>query len=339
MRGQVVRGLWIAVAGAVVASGVAAGAVVMSPGADQAAGAGAPLRPAAGGHRNAAHLGAAVSRATTVARSSKLGGTVRWGTGAGRPSGPQAVSSHQAGYVASGKQFRYAQAVIVIPSAGCAGLVSQPRLYVALTGTKAAAVRAGLLCGPVPGPAGEHGRALAPARRWQGFIQVSGPALRSPVFAAFPLTGAKPGEGVFASVAAGAAAGTARAVLVLPGGRQYQQDARTGDAVYSQAQALADWGDGTPSTAARPRPPTLLTRFLSGEFVCGLQGRGVFAGPWTAKGNLWPRHWSLTADVVTTGGRRAASGTVLAGPSRLWTDGTQSVYGSRGDAFGIWLYR
>ena len=233
---------------------------------------------------------------------------------------PVPAMARQAGYVATGHAFRYVQAVITVPGLWCAAGVEMPRLYVTLAGPGEDA-RAGVLCSG-SGP-------------WRGFIQVSDSVWRTPVFAAFPFQSVRPGQGVFASVYAGAR-GSVQCSLTLPDGTTDGRVVRLpGHGVFTQAGALADWA-GVPSVTPMPAPQVSVTRFLSGAITTTAGQRGVFTGPWTPKGKLAAHPWALRRYEMRTperGGRPAA-----AAPSYLWSDGTQSVFGSRGNAFGIWLH-
>ncbi|HEV2375636.1 MAG TPA: hypothetical protein VGS19_26165 [Streptosporangiaceae bacterium] len=229
--------------------------------------------------------------------------------------------ARQAGYVATGSTFRYVQAVIMVPGLPCTAGADMPRLYVTLAGPGEDA-RAGVLC-EGSGP-------------WRGFVQVSDSAWRAPVFAAFALPGVRPGQGVFASVYAGTR-GSAQCSLTLPDGATVGRAVQLPGRVFTQAGALADWaGAGGLPAAPVPAQQVRVTRFLSGAITTETGQRGVFTGPWTKKGKLSRLPWALRRYEVAAAGRGGHPAT--AAPSYLWSDGTQSVFGSRGNAFGIWLH-
>jgi hypothetical protein len=228
-------------------------------------------------------------------------------------SGPTPTAA-QAGYVASGRSFRYAQAVIAEPAARCGAGDAMPRLYVALAG-QGTDVRAGLQCG---------------AGRWEAFAQILRP-WRPPVTSVFPLWGVRAGAGVFASVHLGGA-GALRCWFMTPGGTGFGRSATLPGVAFTQAQALADWsGTGRgPGQAARKYR---LTQFLSGAFTTVNGRHGVFTGPWNSAGRIYGHAWRVRRVEAVVRGVPAAA------PSYLWTDGTQAAFGSWGDAFGVWRHR
>jgi hypothetical protein len=68
------------------------------------------------------------------------------------------------------------------------------------------------------------------------------------------------------------------------------------------------------------------TQFLQGRFTTANGTQGTFSGPWT-----------LNALEATSNGSSPPSGTLIAQPSYLWTDGN-SFQGKFGDAFGVWRF-
>jgi hypothetical protein len=259
----------------------------------------------------------------------------------------------EAGYQASGRDFRYAQALIRVPEypgtilAGPSRggvrrtpiLVAGPQFYVALDGSGTATyqfARAGITaCGLPPAPpAAPHGiRSTCGTSGWEAYAQVNlvappGAPPRTVGFAAFPIAAAEEGDGVFVSVYLEPTGHSVRTVITLPDGSTYDNTFPAPGAVYPRAQALADWtlAPGKP----QPVPPTAKlrdTQFLQGRFTTANGQRGTFAGP-----------WSLTALEGTTGGQLpSAGGTLVVQPGYLWTDGG-SPGGMPGDAFGVWRF-
>jgi hypothetical protein len=225
-------------------------------------------------------------------------------------SGGPPVMTRQAGYVASGQLFRYAQAVITVPPQPCRAGAGRPSLYVALAGRPGSA-RAGLLCD-------------AAAGRWRVFASLSRPGLAAPLTRTFATGPLRAGDAVFASVYR-SGPGSVRFFLTGPGGAGYRYTAATGSAAgYGQAQALAGW-----TQAPAPVPPssgaTREARFLSGGFTTASGEPGTFEGPWALT------RWEAT------GGAGPAAG-LLAAPGYPGGDGSQRLLGTWGDAFGVWLY-
>jgi len=260
----------------------------------------------------------------------------------------------EAGYQASGRDFRYAQAVITVPdhrgvvtvcppgTERCAvvarpGVVrrgairdaplpaeADPQLYVALDNSSAGSsqfARAGIKPCTGGAPCGSSG--------WQAFAQVigSGSPPGSPPFV-FPIAAADEGDGVFVSVYLDPAGQAAHTVITLPDGSTFNNTFTDRGAVYPRAQAVADWT--TAGAKPQPVPPSpdkvRDTQFLEGRFTTLNGQRGTFAGPWA----LNPFE-GLTNDALPP------AGTLVVEPSYLWNDGT-NFQGRFGDAFGVWRF-
>jgi hypothetical protein len=255
---------------------------------------------------------------------------IRRGISAGSP----ITTAHLSGYVASGRRFRYAQAVITVPGRPCGpvlGAAAQPRLYVALAGPRGDA-RAGLSCrgGLVPRPPTAAGRAApAAAGRWQAFVSASRPAGGDPATRVFPLGRMRQGGAVFVSVYFSRAAGAVRFFVTGPDGVGHRWSAAAGPgAFYSQAQALADWtGAALPASNWAKPPGARVGWFTSGGFTTAHGRQGTFEGPWTLT------RWEATSNSLAP-----PRGRLVSAPGPLRADGTQRVIGAWGDVFGVWLY-
>ena len=258
----------------------------------------------------------------------------------------------EAGYQASGRDFRYAQAVITVPDhqgvvtacpsgTRCAIAASpaaqrstvggtppsaeaDPQLYVALDGSSngsAQFARVGVQPCTGGAPCGSSG--------WEAFAEVRGASLPpgTPPFL-FPLTAADEGDGVFVSVYLDPSGQSVHTVITLPDGSTFNNTFTDPGAVYPRAQAVADWT----TAAAKPQPvapsPGKVrdTQFLEGRFTTLNGHRGTFAGPWA----LNPFE-GLTSDALPP------AGTLVVQPSYLWNDGT-NFQGRFGDAFGVWRF-
>jgi hypothetical protein len=302
----------------------------------------------------------AVSAAGTVGgNATRLIGHPAWAApGASRVA---AAVGSQAGYVASGRRFRYAQAIITVPRQPCRPGARAQMLYVALAGPFGSA-RAGLAC-----PARPAGRAAAtPAgpAPWRPFV-TAGPSspvaapggetltgLAATAGAASPASPASavdpgahpgdtgqvgqtlqtrpvsPGSGVFVSVYFNRVTHRVRFCVATPGGASYTRSVAVSTATfYTQAQAVAGWPGSAAASAIPVTPGSRVreARFLSGGFttIHGIQG--TFTGPWALT------RWEATGD-------GKPSGPVAAAPGYLSADGTQRVIGAWDDAFGVWLY-
>jgi hypothetical protein len=247
-------------------------------------------------------------------------------TRAGR-TGPQVPTQSQAGYVASGRDFRYAQALITVPDQPCLPGLGQPGLYVALAAPDGYA-RAGVICELEAGPM-RHGPRHSPVfdgiDHWVAFAAVNVDTQPSPVTEVFRFADVQPGDGVLASVYLGHQGNSVRVGVTLPDGTSYHRTADAAGQVYSQAQALADWTDSDPAGPPAVPVASRVTQFLRGEFTTLSGQRATFAGP-----------WARSAWIATTNGLAPPGGTMLARPGYLWTDGSGGN-GAFGDAFGVWL--
>ena len=260
-----------------------------------------------------------------------------------------------AGYQASGRDFRYAQAVITVPDhqgvvtvcppgANCIvvngpraprrGAIratslpdtgeADPQLYVALDDSSNGSTqfaRVGVQPCTGGGTCGSSG--------WQAFAQVKGSALPpgTPAFL-FPITAANEGDSVFVSVYLDRADQAVHTVITLPDGSTFNNTYPDPGAVYPRAQAVADWTVSAVKPQPVPPSPAKVrdTQFLEGRFTTLNGQRGTFAGP-----------WSLNAFEGTTNGALPPAGTLVVQPSYLWNDET-NFRGLFGDAFGVWRY-
>ncbi len=264
-----------------------------------------------------------------------------------------------AGYQATGRAFRYAQAVITVPAPavgvtgapdvacdGCGGSFVAPAFYVALddsTVTASDYARVGIQsCGyaaPVDCPDGNP-------NGWEAFAQVvvnggTAPSVSDSVRAdapysipgvTHPIPAAAEGTGIFVSAYLAPTGNSVHTLIVVPAttatpGATYNDTFAVSGPVYTAVEALEDWTD----MASRPAPavPTAAvrdTQFGQGGFTTLGGLRGTFTGP-----------WALQAVEATTDGTLPPAGTVIARPSYLWTD-HHSPGGLRGDAFGVWRF-
>lgn len=259
----------------------------------------------------------------------------------------------EAGYQASGRDFRYAQAVIKVPEhrgvvTVCGSPVrpgpgrtppncilprtpappageADPKLYVALddsSGDVSDFARVGVQPCTGGSPCSSTG--------WEAFAQIArglgGPV--SPPLGLFPIAAAQEGDAVFVSVYADPAGQAVHTVVTLPDGSTYNNTYPVGGQVYPRAQAVADWTTAVVKPQPVPPSPDKVrdTQFLEGRFTTLNGQRGTFAGPWTL--NAFE---GLTADALPP------AGTLVVQPSYLWNDET-NFHGLFGDAFGVWRF-
>jgi hypothetical protein len=240
----------------------------------------------------------------------------------------------KAGYVASGRDFRYAQAVITVPD-HTGSVTTDPALYVALDAS--AANNDFARVGVEPCTTGIGGTCpVGDTSGWEAFVDIDEPGTSG--YSAFAsLSAATEGDGVFVSVYFNQAGNSVHVVVTPPSGTVINDTYSVNGPVYTDAQALADWTTAT--TKPAPAPPSSDkvrdTQFLQGRFTTLNGQQGTFYGPWalnaveaTSNGQCPPN-----SDCIGTTG----TGTLIAQPSYLWTDNS-SLNGMFGDAFGIWRY-
>jgi hypothetical protein len=229
----------------------------------------------------------------------------------------------KAGYVATGRNFRFASALITVPNHP--GLVAtDPTMYVALdaSGVNPDFARVGVrpcVTTPVTCPAGGSG--------WQAFAMVDEFGAITAVNA--PISASVEGDGVAVSVYLVPTGNSVHVVVTPPAASAVLNSTiPVSGPVYTDAQAFADW---TTDTQPAPvgtgsEPKTRDTQFFQGRFTTSSGVQGTFKGPWT-----------LTAVDATSNGSLPPAGTLIAQPSYLWNDGN-SFGGLGNDAFGIWRF-
>jgi hypothetical protein len=119
--------------------------------------------------------------------------------------------------------------------------------------------------------------------------------------------------------------------VMMPDGTRFSDHAAVAGAVYTKAQAVADWTPAAAAGGAAPLPTapssaTHVTQFYQGRFTTAGGHRGTFEGPWT-----------LNPVEATSNGFPSPEGTLVGAPSFLSTGG-DSFRGLFGDMFGAWLY-
>lgn len=261
----------------------------------------------------------------------------------------------KAGYQASGRDFRYAQAVITVPDhngvvsacppgAGCVGGArpsavrhgmirnippspgeADPQIYVALDGSSNGTsqfARVGVQPCTGGAPCGSSG--------WEAYAQVAGgnSPPSAPINAAVPIAASAEGDGVFVSVYLDPSGQSVHTVITLPDGSTYNNTFRDRGAVYPRAQAVADWTTAlTKPQPVVPSPGQVRdSQFREGRFTTLNGQQGTFAGP-----------WALNAFEGTSNDALPPAGTLVVQPSYLWNDGT-NFHGLFGDAFGVWRF-
>jgi hypothetical protein len=225
----------------------------------------------------------------------------------------------KAGYVATGRDFRYAQALITVPN-HTGDTDTDPTLYVSLdaSATNPDYAQAGVEpCSiGVSCPAG-----------WQMFVDIEQPGLPG-ITDTVPLAASTEGDGVFVSVYLVPTGNSVHVVVTPPAGTAINNTYAVNGPVYTDAQAFADWTTAASQPAPVPPSPSKVrdTQFLQGRFTTVSGAQGTFSGPWT-----------LNAVDATSNGSLPPTGTLIAQPSYLWNDGS-GFHGMGNDAFGVWRF-
>jgi hypothetical protein len=318
----------------------AAGATITTLGFTAATSAGAAVMGPATGAGHRLHAPSAPSIATPPCRAA---------IGYNPPqSNPNLDGGGCAGYVASGRDFRYAQAIIRIPSinvnqANTSTIdVTDPILSIGLTSPDATASAGIISCDT----AVHVFSVTCTAGTWIGLMLMANNALGTVIPRTIPLTGVSPGDGVKFAIYYNQVGNAVHMSATAPSGAILGSFAFfAGGAVFNHAAALADWsGCPTPavnppaalqcanadSMTATPVPGAVpggtqkrVTQFQAGGFTTASGQRGSFVGPWT-----------LNSVLSTSNGQLPPLGTVQVTPEFLWTDGLPSTMPS--DAFGVW---
>ncbi len=226
------------------------------------------------------------------------------------------------GYVATGRDFRYAQAIIKVPTfaSGTGSAVTGPAMYAALDASSSNNDFARV--GIQPDPDGDGS--------WQAFYDVEEPG--SPgVTATATLSPALAGDGVFVSAYFNQAGNSVHVLVSVPstGGTLLNNTISVTGPVYSDAQAFADWTAASDTAIPAPAVPsenTRVSQFFQGRFTTLNGVQGTFNGPWT-----------LTPYEATSNGTAPPAGTLIGEPSYLWNDGS-GFHGMGSDAFGTWRF-
>jgi hypothetical protein len=194
--------------------------------------------------------------------------------------GTPPVADGRAGYIATGRDFRYAQATITVPAER--STAASPLAYAGLEGNGAAAVAGIAPCGTHALPA-PH----CTAGGWTGFYGTAITTLRRGHVHFLPLHPVRAGMPVAVSVYLNVAGGALHFTFA-PAGEQpaYLASAAPGGPVYTSAVAADDWAGGP---ASRPAVAAL-NRFTGGAFTTLSGDRGTFGGPWTLTATLAPAY-------------------------------------------------
>jgi len=230
----------------------------------------------------------------------------------------------KAGYVATGRDFRFASAIVTIPN-HTGSVIRDPMIYVALdaSATNNDFARVGV----EPCTTGISGTCPAgDTSGWEAFAQIQEPG--AAVINDFAtISPSLEGDGVFLSAYLVPTGNSVHFVVNAPSQATIINvtDPVSGP-VYTDAQALADWTTDTQPAPVVPLAKIRDTQFFQGRFTTVSGAQGTFSGPWT-----------LAAVDATSNGSLPPAGTLIAQPSYLWNDGS-GFHGMGNDAFGVWRF-
>jgi len=243
---------------------------------------------------------------------------------------PTATTS-QAGYEASGRDFRYITATLIVPDTDFSTGI-YPQEYIQLSnGTLGGGdqyVRAGIESCTV---AQSFGYSQCPTGDWTSYVESFDNSTGGPYFSHYSLlSGVSQGDGVNFSIYYDQSGNELHFVITPPptSGSQVSYKTQAYGPIFDHAAAVDDFTDSTGTPI--PLPIFLrsfrINQFLQGALTTYSGVRGSFVGPWE------------TSEVeATSNGLPYPQGTVRVSPSSLWSDGVTANGAVRpDDAFGVW---
>lgn len=269
---------------------------------------------------------------------------------------PPSANCARAGYQASGRDFRFAQALIRVPDhPGSIGLADHPDgidsadpvLYVALDNSSTSTYQF-IRVGVAPCPQGVAGVFIVPGGAvtcpatvagntsdWVAFAAIwngdTTPPGTPPTVEVHALSSAAMGDAVLVNAYLVPTGNAVQTVIQLPDGTTYANTFPVPGLVYTRAQAAADWTTALENGAGHPQPRVpdsklRVSQFFQGRFTTASGQQGTFGGPWT-----------LNPLEVTSNGMLPPTGTIMTQPSYLWDD-QKGFNGLGQDSFGVWSY-
>jgi len=285
---------------------------------------------------------ALVAAAAAGATAATLGFAVAGSAGAAttRPAktpalGPPIGTTSQAGYEASGRNFRYITATLTVPDTSfLTGLYPQEYIQLSngsltqLTGGGDQYVRAGIESCVV---ARFVFNATCTLGTWVSYVEAFNNSLNGPYFAHYAnLSGVTQGDGVNFSIFYYQGGNELHFTITPPStsGSEMFYKTRAYGPLFDHAAAVDDFTDSTGQPIALP--PFIhsfrINQFFQGAITTYSGARGSFVGPWTTRRVL-----------ATSNGLLPPSGTTRVRPKALWSDGLVANNAVRKwDAFGVW---
>ncbi len=243
---------------------------------------------------------------------------------------PVTATTSQAGYEASGRDFRYISSTLTVPDTNFLTQI-YPQEYIQLSNGSLASgdqyVRAGIESCTVAQSFG----AICTTGTWVSYVEAFNNSLSGPYFHHFyQLSGVTQGDGINFSIYYDQGGNELHFTITPPstsGPPQHYKTQAYGP-LFDHAAALDDFTDST----GTPIPlPFFLHQFQINEFLQGALttysgARGSFVGPW------------LTTEIIaTSNGLLPPSGTTRVSPTQLRSDGLAANGTVRPwDAFGVW---
>jgi hypothetical protein len=239
--------------------------------------------------------------------------------------GATVATTSQAGYQATGRDFRFAQATIQVPDRFAGN--KAPMEYVALESGDSDAGAGIVSC--------QVAKAFASTPvscnngTWMAFAGTFNNTLGGISYNFVPLPGVNAGDGVFFSVYDNAQGSSLHYVITTPGvgglnptpSKTYYFSESSQGATYTEAVALDDWTfAGTPSVSLIGHE---VNTFSGGRFTTDRGNQGSFEGPWT-----------LSPTVLTSNGLAPPSGTTVVSPTSLTTTSPE-FKGLAGNTFTV----
>ena len=244
---------------------------------------------------------------------------------------PVSATTSQAGYEASGRNFRYIASTLTVPDTSfLTGIY--PQEYIQLSNgslnqsgapTGDQYVRAGIeSCVVAKAVSG----AVCTTGTWVSFVEAFNNSLTGPYFAHYAqLSGVRQGDGVNFSIYYDQGGNELHFVITPPStsGPQQFYKTRAYGPTFDHAAALDDFtsSTGTPIPLPFFLHSFRINQFLQGALTTYSGARGSFVGPWTT-----------TGVIATSNGMLPPLGTTRVSPSDLWSDGLARPF----DAFGVW---
>jgi hypothetical protein len=236
----------------------------------------------------------------------------------------------QAGYEASGRNFRYISSTITVPDTSLLTSI-YPSEYIQLSngslGSGNQYVQAGIETCIVARTFG----AVCTTGTWVSYIEAFDNSLTGPYFSHYSqLSGVTQGDGVNFSIYYNLSGNELHFVITPPSTSGPAQSYKIGahGAIFDHAAALDDFTNagGTPIPLPFFLHSFRLNPFLQGALTTASGARGSFVGPWTT-----------SPVVATSNGLVPPSGTLRVSPTALWSDGLSANGAVRPwDAFGVW---